>query len=304
MLGQKRNRFSYMSTKYFIYWLLIVAFNFVGTAQNNVKNILPFTIEYKKADTISLKLHIYHPENFDKTKLYPTIVFFHGGGWNRGSHKAFKRQSMYLASRGMIAISADYRVKSTHGTSPFEAVEDAKSAIRYVREHAKELNIKPEMIAAGGGSAGGHLAAACGNIKGLDLNTENLQISSKPNALVLFNPVYDNSKNGFGYRAIEGRIDEISPLHNITKGAPPTIVFFGTNDKTTPVSSSEEYDKKMKAKGSRNDLHLYEGAEHSFFNKGASFVDTIDKMDDFLVSLKYLNGDSTIKEQYSFMLDK
>lgn len=281
--------------------LLILVSTFMY-GQKSVVSIKEVVIEYKKIDTVSLKLHIYKPLDFDASKTYPTMVFFHGGGWNGGSHKAFRRQSMYLASRGMIAISVDYRVFRVHGTSPFVAVQDAKSAIRYVRAHATELNINPNMIAAGGGSAGGHLAAVCGNVEGLDEMGENLSISSKPNALVLFNPVYDNSKNGYGYGKMEGRYLEISPLHNITKGAPPTIVFFGTNDNTTPVASSKEYDKKMKAVGSRNDLHLYKGAEHSFFNKGSYFVDTVDKMDDFLVSLDYLKGASNVKKQYAFML--
>lgn len=282
----------------------LMLFGFIAQSQKSVVQIKEELIEYKKIDTVSLKLHIYKPLDFDPSKTYNCMVFFHGGGWNGGSYKAFKRQSMYLASRGMIAISVEYRVKNVHGTSPFIALEDAKSAIRYVREHAKELNLNPDMIAAGGGSAGGHLAAACGNVEGLDLVTENLKISSKPNALVLFNPVYDNSKNGYGYRAIEGRVDEISPMHNISKGAPPTIVFFGTNDKTTPVVSSKEYESKMNKVGSRIDLHLYDGAEHSFFNKGGYFVDTVDKMDDFLVSLDYLEGKSNVREQYAFMLSK
>ena len=183
-------------------------------SQKTVIQIPEEQITYKVIDTIELKLHIYKPLDFNENTTYNAIVFFHGGGWNGGSYKAFRRQSMYLASVGMIAISVDYRIKNVHGTTPFEAVEDAKSAIRYVREHANELNINPNMIASGGGSAGGHLAAACGNIEGLDLNTENLEISSKPNALVLYNPVYDNSKNGYGYRAIEGRVQDISPLHN------------------------------------------------------------------------------------------
>ncbi len=112
-----------------------------------------------------------------------------------------------------------------------------------VGKHSKKLNINANKIAAGGGSAGGHLAAACGNIENLEGPNEDLSISSKPNALVLFNPVYDNSKKGYGFRRMEGRHLEISPLHNITKGAPPTIVFFGTNDKTTPVVSSKEYEQ-------------------------------------------------------------
>ena len=148
--------------------------------------------------------------------------------------------------------------------------------------------------APGGGSAGGHLAAACGNIIGLEEDREDLTISSKPNALVLFNPVYDNSKDGFGYRRMNGRHLEISPLHNITKGAPPTIVFFGTKDKTTPVSSSKAYEKKMHDVGSRCDLFLYEGQEHSFFNRGKYFIETLRETDIFLESLGYLSGKPTI----------
>lgn len=277
---------------YFTLFFLIIGYSI--SAQNFNKVEENERIDYKKIDTISLKLHVFKPDNFDKNKVYNCIVFFHGGGWNKGSYKAFKRQSAYLASRGMIAISADYRIKNVHGTTPYEAVKDAKSAIRYVRKHAKELNINPNMIATGGGSAGGHLAASCGNIEGLEGDNEDLSISSKPNALVLFNPVYDNSKNGYGYRNFGDRYLEISPLHNISKGAPPTIVFFGTNDKTTPVISSKEYKQKMEEVGSRIDLHLYEGAEHSFFNKGNYFVETLRETDKFLVSLGYINGEPKI----------
>tara|TARA_B100000809_G_scaffold266123_1_gene327447 strand:- start:18673 stop:19506 length:834 start_codon:yes stop_codon:yes gene_type:complete len=268
--------------------LICICFSAVLHSQIKIPNIVPEIIVYKTIDTIQLKMYIYKPQNFDKKKTYNSIVFFHGGGWNGGSYKAFRRHASYLASRGMIAISVEYRIFNTHKTSPFEAVNDAKSAIRYVRTHAKELHINPGMIASGGGSAGGHLAAACGNVIGLEEIGEDLSISSVPEALVLFNPVYDNSKNGYGYRKMEGRHLEISPLHNITKGAPPTVVFFGTKDKTTPVSSSKEYKKRMDSVGSRCDLFLYEGQEHSFFNKSPYLEKTIEEMDVFLVSEGFL----------------
>ena len=267
---------------------LLLLFSFVTMAQIKFPTIVPEVVTYKKIDTIGLNLYIYKPQNFDEKKTYNCMVFFHGGGWNGGNYKAFKRQASYLASRGMIAISVEYRIFNVHKTSPFEAVEDAKSAIRYVRSHAKELHVNPDMIAAGGGSAGGHLAAVCGNIPGLEGKNEDLSISSKPKVLVLFNPVYDNSKNGYGYGKMQGRYLEISPLHNISKGAPPTIVFFGTKDKTTPVSSSLEYEKKMKAVGSRCDLILYEGQPHSFFNKSPFLEKTVLAMDEFLVSEGFL----------------
>ena len=278
-------------------FLCAIIGGFMLSAQSPIPTIEPEIVEYKRIDAVKLNLHIYKPKTFDANKTYNCIVFFHGGGWNNGSHTAFRRQSMYLASRGIIAISAEYRVKNMHGTTPLDAVEDAKSAIRYIRKHAKALNINPNMIAAGGGSAGGHLAAACGNIDGLEGENEDLSISSKPNALVLFNPVYDNSKNGFGYNRMEGRYLEISPLHNISKGAPPTIIFFGTNDKTTPLSSSKLYKQKMDEVKSRCDLFLYEGQEHSFFNKEPYFIKTLFETDKFLESLGYIKGKPTIENQ-------
>lgn len=281
--------------KYFVYTLFFML-SFTTQAQKAKfkVNKKPVKVLYKEIDTVKLYLHIYKPKDFDTSIKYKSIVFFHGGGWNGGNYKAFQRQCSYLASRGMIAISADYRLFNTHKTSPFIAVEDAKSAMRFVRKNAEKLHIDATHIAAGGGSAGGHLAAACGNIEGLEGANEDLSISSKPDALVLFNPVYDNSKRGFGFRRMEGRYLEISPLHNITKDAPPTIVFFGTKDKTTPVISSKEYEQKMKAVGSRIDLHLYEGAAHSFFNKGEYFLDTLKKTDEFLEFLGYLKGKPTL----------
>jgi acetyl esterase len=279
--------------KLFYSSLCTLIFSLSFSLKTNIQNIKAEIIIYKQVDTINLKLHIYKPVNFDKSKTYNSIVFFHGQGWDKGNYKAFKRQSMYLASRVIIAISVEYRLKNFHGTIPFDAVEDAKSAIRYVRKHAKELNINPNKTASGGGSAGGHLAAVCGNVYGLEGKNEDVSISSKPNALVLFNPVYDNSKKGYGFRRMEGRYLEISPLHNITKNSPSTI-FFGIKDKTTPVISSKEYERKMKDVSSRIDLHLYKDTPHSFFNKGNYFIDTLIKTDIFLESLGYLKGKPTL----------
>ena len=217
-------------------------------SQQNKVLISAEKVVYKQIDSTLLNLHVYKPLNFQKDSIYNCIVFFHGGGWNNGSPKMFKRQSMYFASRGMIAIAAEYRIKNKHNTTPFEAVEDAKSAIRFVRENAKELNINPNMIVAGGGSAGGHLAAACGNIEGLDNPKENLKISSVPNALVLLNPVIDNGPNAFGYRRFKNRYTEISPIHNISKGAPPTLILIGTKDKIIPVMHYKIPQKSLKTR--------------------------------------------------------
>ena len=162
-----------------------------------------------KADTVLTyldyptgKLYIYHSEG-KKKHNNPAIVFFFGGGWNSGSPKQFEPQAKYLAKYGMSVVLADYRTKNNAGTTPKEALMDAKSAMRFLKINAISLGIDPEKILAGGGSAGGHLAAAtafCGNI---NHPKDDLSVSSVPKALILFNPVIDNSLEGYGFNRVK-----------------------------------------------------------------------------------------------------
>jgi len=253
---------------------------------------------YKKTEKSNLYLYVFQPYGHTKSDKTAAIVFFHGGGWKSGISTQFDEQCRYLASRGMIAIEADYRTTTMDNITPFECVTDGKSTIRWVRAHAKELGIDPDRIAAGGGSAGGHIAAACGTIVGLESDDENMTISSKPNALVLFNPVFDNGPNGYGYEFFKERYQEISPLHNIRPGVPPTIVFLGTNDGNIPVATAQDYALRMKKHGNRCDLKLYEGQKHGFFNaeKGGfkMYSETLLETDKFLMSLGYIKKPLTI----------
>ena len=134
---------------------------------------------YRKIDATELKLWIFGESDPGAQK--PAVVFFFGGGWNSGSPAQFERHARHFAQRGMIAITADYRVKSRHGVQVVECVKDAKAAIAWIRENARRLGIDPDKIAAGGGSAGGHLAACTGTINGFGSD-------ERPNAMILFNP--------------------------------------------------------------------------------------------------------------------
>ncbi|MCP4192331.1 MAG: alpha/beta hydrolase [Planctomycetaceae bacterium] len=253
---------------------------------------------YKQFPNAELNLYIFHPRGHQPTDRRPAAVFFFGGGWNGGTPKQFEPHCRYLASRGMVAITADYRVATRHGTTPFDAVKDGKSAIRWIRANAARLGIDSKRIAAGGGSAGGHVAAATGNIRGLENQNEQLAISSIPNALLLFNPVYDNGPGGYGYERVKSDYQQISPFHNLRTGAPPTVVFFGTQDSLVPVATAVEYEKRMKMVGSRCETYFYEGQEHGFFNEyrhdGKYFRKTVIEMDRFLNSLGWLQGPPTL----------
>ena len=192
-------------------------------------------------------------------------------------------------------MSAEYRVKSRNQTTPKECVEDGKSAIRWVRAHAAELGIDPNRIAAGGASAGGHVAAAAGTVESFDATSEDLSVSSRPDALVLFNPVFDNGPGGFGHSWVKAYWQDISPIHNISESAPPSVVFLGTEDEYIGAEVAVRYKELMDQSGVRCDLHLYPEQAHGFFNpdrKNGYFEKTLETMDEFLTSLGFLDSKS------------
>jgi len=256
-------------------------------------------ITYKAVGGMELKLHVFDPPA-DAKGPAPAIVFFFGGGWSGGSPTQFYHQSKYLSELGMVAISAEYRTKKNGGVQPSECVKDGKAAIRYVRAHAKELGIDPSRIAAGGGSAGGHVAAATGTVKGFEHDDEDKTVSSRPNALVLFNPVYDNSAEGYGHERVKDYWKAFSPLHNIDEDTPPAVAFFGSKEKLVKRPAMDAFKAKMEAHGTKSVLHVYEGPGHGFFNYGRDgskwFLATMTHAHEFLAELGYVSGRPVVEE--------
>ena len=282
--------------------LILAAIAFGGTAlaETLLVNIKGAEVEvYKKASGDDLRIYRLDPSGHDpKTDKRPAVVFFFGGSWNGGSVAQFEPHANYLAGRGIVAFLADYRVKSRQKTPPLACVEDGKSAIRWVRQNAERLGVDPDKIIAGGGSAGGHVAATTGICDGLEGPDEDLSVSSKSEALLLFNPVYDNGPDGYGHDRVTEWFPAISPAHNITKDDPPTIVFLGSEDKLIPVSTAKKFRDDQEVLGIKSELHVYEGEPHGFFNlklgqgKKEHFIDTILKTDAFLVDLGYLEDEA------------
>ena len=262
---------------------------------------------YKTIGNVKLKMYIFRPKRFSVKDRRPAIVFFFGGGWRGGTPAQFTKQAEYFASRGMVAMVADYRVSSRHGTKAMQCVADAKSAIRWIRENANKLGIDPQRIVASGGSAGGHIAACTGVVPGMDEEGENLHVSSQPNVMVLFNPALVlapiDGKNILGDRAqsMKTRVGcepvKISPYHHVKQGQPPTIIFFGTDDNL--LKGAEHFATASKQTGNRCELLTWKGLKHGFFNfgryKNKPYLETVRAADKFLASLDYLEGEPTIE---------
>jgi acetyl esterase/lipase len=246
---------------------------------------------YKKTEKAELKIQLYLPADGKEGDKRPGIVFFFGGGWTNGSPAQFAAQAAYLASRGMVAACADYRVKSRHDVTPVECVEDAKSAVRWMRKNAARLAIDPEKIVAAGGSAGGHIAACTGITPGGDAPGEDAAVSSRPNALLLFNPVMDAGPI-LPRLADEDAVRKITPNAHLAKGLPPTLLLFGTGDKM--IDAAKEFVAKSKELGNRAELYTADGQGHGFFNKSPWRERTLVRADEFLSSLGYLSGKATL----------
>lgn len=259
-------------------------------------NITDETFVYKKAGSRELHLYMEKPVDWKASDRRPAIVFFFGGGWVSGKPTQFQPQSKYFASRGMVGIRVEYRVipKGDKGP-PVVCCQDAKSAMRWVRSHAAELGIDPQRIAASGGSAGGHLAAFTSMVAGNDDPADDLKVSPKANALVLFNPVFDNGPDGgYGGTRFGARYQEFSPAHNITSNAPPTVVFLGGSDHLISTNILERFKGNMTKAGVRCDAHVYPSQPHGFFNQDPYKTATLIEADKFLASLGWLKGEPTL----------
>lgn len=265
---------------------------------------------YKKInDTVEMHLNIYNPNKLKKKDPVPVIIYFFGGAFIHGSPGQFEEHCKYFASRGIVAITADYRVISRNKGNAVNCIYDAKSAVRYVREHAKELNIDPNKIIVAGGSAGAFLAleTAVDDTKWQD-PTDNAAISSKPNALVLLNPVVNAMEHKFRIEKFkddekapdsESHAGELNPLTHIQPGMPPIIVFHGTADKISGFQYVQQFCDDYEKAGNRADMHAYQGMKHGFtgirFQNGKYYREALTLTDEFLNSLGYLEGPPTVK---------
>ncbi len=272
--------------------MVIFVFLLVGGAVSAAEEIAPDeVVSYKKIGEVDLKLHVFKPSGHEASDNRAAVVFFFGGGWQGGTPRQFYQQCRFLAQHGMVAFAAEYRVGSIHKTSPYECVTDGKSAIRWVRQHAVKLGVDPKRIVSSGGSAGGHVAACTGVVKGYEQQGEDTAVSSVPNAMVLFNPVLDTTAKGYGVgRFQRGKQTELSPCHHVRKAIAPTIVFQGSADTTTPSENAERFGRLMTEAGNHCEVVTYEGRKHGFFNgsffrptsNDEDYHDTIEKTLNFL----------------------
>lgn len=274
---------------------MAVCLTLQSIAQEGERDLSKGVYVYQTIGKKKLKLHVDFPPHWQKTDTRPVIIFFHGGSWNGGSVRAFATQAKYFASRGLVCTRVEYRLKSKDGVTPDKCVEDARSAVRWVRANASELGIDRQKLITAGGSAGGHLAACAIIPDSVETDGDDLSISTMPQAMLLFNPVLSFMHGGLASR-VNGDTEiaaKISPLSHVKPDTPPSIVMYGTNDRLKAFG--DLWSAKAKELGFRADKYTAEGGKHGFFKQSPWLERTMIAADEFLASLGYLEGEPTMK---------
>lgn len=249
--------------------LLLLFWAVIGTQEVLAQRIIPdmANVEYANIDGISLKLDLYLPKNV--AKLYPVIVWIHGGGWVGGGKENSTAASM--VQQGYAVVSINYRLS---GQAIFPAqIQDCKAAIRWIRANAVQYGFNSEKIGAWGSSAGGHLVAMLGTAGDVDSLEGtvggNLQFSSRVQAVcdwygpsnlptICDFPSAINHCSSTSPEAllIGGAIKDhlaqavaASPITYVSSNDPPFLIQHGTNDMTVPFHQSVELDSALKAVG-------------------------------------------------------
>lgn len=221
---------------------------------------------------------------------FPCVVMIHGGAWQLGSRREFTAPGgkdrtgkptpswmELLAEKGFVAAAINYRLAPEH---KFPAmIEDARSAVRFLRANAKTYKIDPEKFAAMGTSAGGHLSLLCGmadKSAGFDVG-DNLDVSGKVQCVIDFFGPTDlkliaasaGLEDGYLVPVFgkEAKTDasiykRASPITYVAKDSPPTLLLHGTFDLIVPVKHSEVLHKALTDAGATSELITVSFAGH------------------------------------------
>ncbi len=190
-----------------------------------------------------LKMDLMLPLGAEKEKKHPLLVWFGGGGFLTMEKAAFLPWLLYFVQKGYVVASAEYRLSNV---APFPApLEDAKSAIRFLRAHAEEFGIDKDRVVVGGESAGGMLAAMTalhGESRDYDTG-DNLQESSAVQGLIdFYGPASVLAE------ATQSKEEEsIKPMPSVEVGphTPPVFMAHGTADTLVDCGRSDDFYEKL-----------------------------------------------------------
>lgn len=241
----------------------------ISIAQDNL--VQTKKLVYKTVDNRELSVDMFYTSASQQKNGNTAIALFHGGGWVFGDPSEFYEACRRFAKKGYVTFSFQYRLSRNDdgtyprpGVTPVESTKDARSAIRWLRENAGLLKINPDKIVAGGQSAGGQMALGTALLDSINESTDNLKISTVPNALLLFSSNVNTLEPWIDMLLGDRRneIWSISPYHNLKKQMPPAIAFRGEEDDQVLPYIVDMFRAKTMVLGNQFELHSYPGRKH------------------------------------------
>ncbi|HEX7756282.1 MAG TPA: alpha/beta hydrolase [Niabella sp.] len=236
-------------------------------ARNDLKDHQ--VLEYKRIGTYGLDIHLFQKEAENRREKKPVIVFFHGGSWSEGQPSWHFQACRNYAAKGWIACSVEYRIYGAQNTLPFAAVMDARSAIRWLREHADEFGIDTSRIVATGNSAGGHLVLAAALASNWNEKSDHQQFSPVPDVLLVNSGVYDltDEKTAWIRKDLSDKmlVKGISPNNLVREQLPPMLLIHSKADQNVPYSSVEKFVSLMQSAKNPVTLKSIEEGGHFIF---------------------------------------
>lgn len=243
-------------------------------------------LTFRTVGSTPLRMRRVRPAGWAKSQRLPAVILIFGGGWGGDCAGEFKWIKNYLAAQGFVVFISEYRLGA-----PIEqkAIPDSKAAVRWVRANADTLGVDPNKIITMGSSAGGHLAAAVGTVKGYELSGENLAVSSRPDCIISLWPVMDLTKAFSNMTSVDPKL--VSPAWTLSDSVAPTLVMMGSNDPY--ISGVRQYNTNAAAYKFIHQYKEFPNAGHDF---GFRMVGATDKGN--------AGEDSTISWSMAFLKER
>ena len=208
-----------------------------------------------------VSLDIYRPRGAVGTHAAPTLVFFYGGAWKRGSRNEYRFAGQRLADDGILTIVADYR---TYPAARFPGfMDDAADAVAWAHAHAAEYGGDPARLYLAGHSAGAQIAALLGT-DGHYLEARGMHAKQLSGVIGLSGP-YDFNV-GAEYAPIFGPPDRwptAQAVNYVNGDEPPFLLIQGLADRTVAPRNSIELADRLRAAHVPVTLRMLPGAGHT-----------------------------------------
>lgn len=235
---------------------------------------------------LALHLQILKPMNLPDGELLPLVIFFVGGGYRTPKVRLRLPWLTPLAQKGFVVAMPEYR--GTESCCFPAMAEDACSAVRYLRTHAKRYGSDPNRIVLAGGSAGAHLAllaALAGEhfvAEGDDssISTEVCGVidiygptdcsrmelpANDPASMLEFPPM--QLVKCFDQETLPKALEPTCVLRYVheRKICPPILIAHGDADKIVPISQSELLYQALCETNNEAEFYRIKGADHADF---------------------------------------